>query len=212
MKDKCNVVIFIIIVALFFLSSVFAIYYFGVIDNILNIKDSDVYILDCDKNCDNCSSTKESTTNVSNELNNKQELIVKDDYSMMIANKEIKVFSSSSSLVSHNRIAPSSTGEYNFYIKNRNSFDVVYNVNFDTYNPYDINLKYRLKKDGKYIVNEWSNYNDIIRTNEFLKSKSFNKYTLEYKWIESEKDTEIGNFSNAGYKLYLNIVAKEVVK
>lgn len=211
MKDKYNVVAFIIIVILFFLSSIFAIYHFGVINNILNIKNSDIYILDCDKNCNACDNPKKDTVKLSIESGKEYGLIVRDDYSM-ITNKEIKVFSSSSSLVSHNRIAPSSTGEYKFYIKNNNSFDVVYNINFAVSNPYSINLKYRLKENGKYLIKEWSSYSDVAHSNVFLKSKNSNKYTLEYKWVESDIDTEIGNFGNAGYKLYLSIFAREVIK
>lgn len=211
-EKKNNVYLIIIIILLFFLSLILVAYKLGLINNVLKVKNIDIFEITCDKTCKICEKEKETVKEITISKDNTEteEVLVRDDFSI-IGSKEIKIFSSNK-FVAQNKIAPASTGKYNFYIKNKNSFSVVYNLVFDEINKEGINLKYKLKKNNKYIVSEWTDYKNIKDLNVYLNSQTTNKYVLEYKWIESDNDTEIGIKKNIDYKLKLNVQAQEVIK
>lgn len=211
-KKKNNVCLIIIIILLFFLSLILVTYKLGLINNIVKIKNIDIFEITCDKTCKISEKEKENVKKVIAIVDKEEqkEVLVRDDYSI-IGSKNLNIFSTND-FVAQGKIAPSSTGQYNFYIKNNNSFSVVYNLSFDEENKNNINIKYKLKKNNKYIVDKWSDYSKIDDINIYLNSQETNKYVLEYKWIESLNDTEIGTKKNIDYKLNLNVYAQEVIQ
>ena len=110
-------------------------------------------------------------------------------------------------------IAPTSTNVYQFIVRNSNEFKIEYNLIMIEENDYDINMKYKLKKDGTYVAgdeNTWVEYSDLRLKNQPLNANSRNVYQLEWKWFESSNDTNIGTI-DADYKLKISFDGKEVV-
>ena len=62
----------------------------------------------------------------------------------------------------------------------------------DKISKYDINLKYRLKKNNEYIIDKWVKV-DKLNTKEFILNKDeTDKYILEWKWFDDDLDSFIG--------------------
>ena len=106
-------------------------------------------------------------------------------------------------------IAPGSSNSYQFVIKNNSKCKMTYHLEFQEENDYNINMKYKLKKNGKYISKEWTTYDKIKESAVILNYKEKDDYVLEWKWIESDNDTPIGADINSSYKLIVQIVGKK---
>ena len=68
---------------------------------------------------------------------------------------------------------------------------------------------YKLKKNSSYIAgnkSQWVDVDELNTTLATLNSKSTDSYSLEWKWVSSSNDTEVGKTKNAGYSLKINIV------
>lgn len=109
-------------------------------------------------------------------------------------------------------IAPGVSGTYNFTVENISNNSCIYNLQFEEDNYYNINMVYKLKLNGKYISedeNMWLKINDIKIQDELLNGNKKNIYTLEWKWQDSENDTQIGITEGANYKLKVAVNAVE---
>lgn len=109
-----------------------------------------------------------------------------------------------------NKIAPHSTNTYEFAIRNRTGVTLSYNVTFEEYNPYNINMKYRLIKDGAYVAgseNTWITLSELNQTVSSIKTNVSDAYYLEWMWFDDDNDTEIGENANANYNIKINIKA-----
>ncbi len=112
-----------------------------------------------------------------------------------------------------NIIAPLSTNAYEFIIKNSTNFNVSYNLKFVEDNEYNINMKYRLKRNNEYIAGndeEWITYEELNTSVDNLDTKGSDTYYLEWKWFESENDTEVGSQIEANYILNIELSAKQL--
>ena len=106
-------------------------------------------------------------------------------------------------------IAPGSSNTYQFIIKNDTKYNITYKIKFIENNEYHINMKYKLRKDGLYIAgseDNWVNYDELDISNLFLNSSSSNTYYLDWKWIDSDNDTDAGAVI-APYELTIKIEA-----
>ena len=105
-------------------------------------------------------------------------------------------------------IAPESSNTYQFVVKNSVGYKIKYNVSFIESNPYNINMKYKLKKNDTYLIDHYVSVNELNLTNLMLDSSNNDTYYLEWKWISSDNDTEIGKTPNANYGLKIEIKAE----
>lgn len=111
-----------------------------------------------------------------------------------------------------NIIAPKSSGNYSFLVKNITDKNLIYDLQLREINKYGINMKYRLKLENVYIAGneeEWKDIKDINIENIIVPIESTNFYTLEWCWQDSDmQDTQIGSLSNADYTLRVKIGAQ----
>ena len=145
----------------------------------------------------------EKPENSSSENSKKGPLTVFDDDIIWGISSEINIFEDS---LYDNRhlIAPHSTNTYEFIIRNSTGFNVDYDLYFDECNPQNINMKYRLIHDGRYLAGsetEWVSFDELNQYANRINHKSEKAYYLEWRWFDSENDTEIGEMDYADYKL-----------
>lgn len=133
------------------------------------------------------------------------DLVVRDSYQTWSQKTNIKIFNV-------DKIAPGDSGSYDFMINNNTNKNVKYNVTFDEENEYNINLRYKLKRNNEYIAgssSEWVKFTDLNVINKILNNKNNDTYTLEWKWVDAENDTTVGRTPGAYYKLNIHISALE---
>ena len=75
---------------------------------------------------------------------------------------------------------------------------------------FGFNMKYKLKKNGTYIVNEYSSVDEISISN--INSKKGNKdtYVIEWKWVSGDNDTAIGTNIDSSYGLNIKVEAEAI--
>lgn len=111
-------------------------------------------------------------------------------------------------------IAPGVSNAYNFIVRNNNSFAISYTFKAYEENEYKVNMKYRLKQNGHYVVgdeNTWVSYDELSVANVILAPKSKTLYSLEWKWVDSTDDNIAGTAINAVYKLIMKVNASEYI-
>ncbi len=184
-----------------------------------NIDIFDIIISDCEKNgtCDDKvlgdTDINDSNSNTNSNTNsNSNKLSVYDERGDYRYQKKINIFSNPDFGMKQ-IIAPGSSNIYRFFIKNSNKFDIQYSIKMSEENEYNINIKYRLKQDEEYIIGNddtWVTANELIVEKAELSSKSIVPYVLEWKWFDTDYDTEIGKKATSKYKLSINVVANAV--
>ena len=167
---------------------------------------------DKDKNKDSNDKTKEVIKEVDdNPQDNTTEVDIKvlDNDKTWQGETNINIFSDSTYVVK-GKIAPESSGIYQFAIKNSTSFNVKYNIDFNETNDYNINIKYKLKKNNDYVISDWVTYSSLKQKAIRLNSKSSDTYYLEWKWFEGSNDNSIGSNPSSKYGLSIDISAVQV--
>lgn len=125
----------------------------------------------------------------------------------------LNIFTHPSYYIVDGFIAPGSENSYQFVVRNNNDFGIKYNFNMTEYNELNLNMKYKLKLNGKYIAGSEKEYVDAkkIKGEEMpLVPYTYDVYTLEWKWIEADNDTNVGININSNYRITLNLSAEEV--
>ena len=126
--------------------------------------------------------------------------------------KELKIFNNGY-FNGESKIAPGVSGKYNFTVENFGNTTMKYDISFTPENPYNINLKFKLKQNGNYIAgNEstWVNGSDMSIVDRIINANAKDVYTIEWKWIDAPNDTEVGETDGAYYKLHVKAYAEEV--
>ena len=126
---------------------------------------------------------------------------------------KLNIFKQTSYYVVDDKFAPTSENSYQFVIRNHNNFNIKYDLGITETNDYNINMKYRLKLNGKYVVgdnNNWVTANELNRYNIGLANNSYDVYTLDWKWFESSNDTQVGTDIDSYYTLKLKITATQI--
>lgn len=143
-----------------------------------------------------------------NKLDNN--FIVKDNYTIW-SNKRLRIFSNQAyEYVS--KIAPGVSNSYDFVIKNNNDFPVLVDISMKEVNPYSINMEYKLRSENSFLAGSSFKYvsvKELSQKNIYLKAHSSKLYSLDWKWIDSDNDTEIGEAVNANYKLLVYVGANQ---
>ena len=140
----------------------------------------------------------------------KKDLIVSDNYTTW-GDKPLRIFSNQAYEYT-SKIAPNLSNSYVFVIRNNNDFDIVVDMTMVEENPYNINMKYKLRSKGIYLTGNEEKYEDVSKLeqrNIVVKAKESISYTLDWKWIDSDNDTSIGESIDANYKLSINIGANQ---
>lgn len=112
-------------------------------------------------------------------------------------------------------IAPGVQGSYSFTVENESESKFIYNILFTEENPYEINMVFKLKLNGEYILgNEqtWIKASELNRSNILLGAKANDIYTVEWKWQDNYNDTEIGKTEGAYYKMYIKVNAEQIIE
>lgn len=125
----------------------------------------------------------------------------------------LNIFTHPSYYIVDGYIAPGSQNSYQFVVRNNNEFAIKYALNMIEHNELNLNMKYKLKLNGKYIagsVKEYVNAKELKCEDLPLMPYTYDVYTLEWKWIEAENDTEVGIDIDSHYRINLNLSAEEV--
>ena len=105
------------------------------------------------------------------------------------------------------------SGNYSFEITNGRGNKIGYNISFNDTNIYNINMKYRLKKDNTYVVgddNTWVSINELFYNNQVLNINQSAYFILEWIWEDSDNDTEIGKTMGANYSLNITVYGEDI--
>ena len=71
-------------------------------------------------------------------------------------------------------------------------------------------MQYKLKNDGEFLLGSIDNYvsiKDKVIQNVELPANSYKSYVLDWKWLDSSNDAEVGFDANSIYKLSIVIRA-----
>ena len=139
-------------------------------------------------------------------------LVVYDKDTQYTNKTKLKIFENKSYFVRDDKIAPGSENSYQFIVRNNNDFAITYSFEMQEDNQYGINIKYRLKCNGEYIIgndDRWVTADELSQKNINIPNKSYNTYTLDWKWFEGDNktDTEIGKNIDANYSLNIEFFA-----
>ena len=107
-------------------------------------------------------------------------------------------------------IAPESENTYKFVVKNNTIYKVKYNVTFIETNEFNINMKYKLKKNDGYLINTYSSPSALNISDFELNPGESDTYYLDWKWLSSSNDTSIGNNPEAKYGLKIEVEAESI--
>ena len=180
----------------------------------------DIFEITCTNSCDN---NKKDEENQKDELteDEKQAIIdteIKENFSVLNSNgiiwdstKKLNIFSNPMYEMKE-KIAPESTNIYQFIVRNNTNYNLKYDITFIEENIMNINMKYRLKKNDKYVVgndNDWVTFDTLNQNKISSKTKTSDTYYLEWKWFSSENDTAIGKSGDVDYTLKINIKAEQ---
>lgn len=174
-----------------------------------NIDIFDIVFGECSSD-DECNETKKGYNSTESQVSS--EVVIYDEHKKYSNNTQLNIFTQASYYVLKGVIAPESENTYQFIIRNNNSFNIKYDIEVVEENEYNINMKYRLKSNGKYVVGSEDTYvsaDELNQYNQKLQSKEYTVYTLDWKWVESENDTQIGTNIEANYKLGLKMLASQ---
>lgn len=223
-KEK-KIVLWILLLILIIIIIFLLIRSFGRIDHNYLIPTGNVDIFDinfgkdnCNCACNNCNySCSNNSKPVNGEVTNNNDsddksndVIVYDKDLVYSNNTKLNIFTQTSYHIVNDKIAPTSENSYQFVIRNNNDFNIKYNLEMIETNKYNINMKFRLKLNGKYVVGSDGKYVTASELNQydmFLAGNKYDVYTLDWKWFESSNDTEIGTNIKSNYKLDLKITA-----
>lgn len=114
-------------------------------------------------------------------------------------------------------IAPGVEGDYSFTVENESESKFNYDITFTEENPYNVNMVFKVKVNGEYVLgnaDNWVKGADLFRKDLFLNARSNDVYTIEWRWEDTDYDTEIGVLGGpdgAYYKMYINVVAEQII-
>lgn len=113
------------------------------------------------------------------------------------------------------RISPGSNDVYKFKIANTTNHQIIYDIQIREINKHNVNMRYKMKNRGKYIVGDEETSLDgrnINVENIILAPNAEEEYELFWKWEDSPNDTQIGMLSNAEYVIRIKIGAEHYFK
>ena len=129
------------------------------------------------------------------------ELVWRDSASLNIFTDSVYHF--------EDKVAPGSSNTYQFVVKNSTKYRLKYEINFIETNLHQMNMKYKLKKNDSYVIDHYVSCDELHLDEQLLNAKSNDTYYLEWKWIDNDNDTSVGN-AQADYSLKIEVKAESV--
>lgn len=116
-----------------------------------------------------------------------------------------------------NKIAPGVSNSYDFKVHNETNNSIRYNIEFNEGSEYPVNMLYRLKRGGEYIVGNdstWVKASDLsLSALKLLSKDSADSYTLDWMWPYEGgvdgADTTAGENMTSEYSLGIKINFEE---
>ena len=116
-----------------------------------------------------------------------------------------------------NKIAPGVSNSYDFKVHNETSNKIQYNIEFSEESEYVVNMKYRLKRAGAYVVGsetEWVSAEQLSTSMKQLTIDGVDAYTLDWMWPyedgKDSQDTKAGENMRSEYHLGIKVNFEEV--
>lgn len=116
-----------------------------------------------------------------------------------------------------NKIAPGVSNSYDFKVHNETSNKIQYNIEFSEESEYAVNMKYRLKRAGAYVVGsetEWVSAGQLSTSMKQLAIDGVDAYTLDWMWPYEDgkdgQDTKAGENMESEYHLGIKVNFEEV--
>lgn len=142
---------------------------------------------------------------------------VDDANGKYVYQKELQIFQNAAFEYT-NKIAPGVSNSYNFKVHNETNNAIRYNIDFDEDSEYAVNMLYRLKRGGTYVVGsdtEWVSASNLsVSALKQLAKDGVDTYTLDWKWPyeggKDAQDTEAGENMTSEYVLSIKVNFKEV--
>lgn len=169
----------------------------------------DIFDINFGKDCD-CDDFCGDSKPVFGEGSSTDGVDVYDDDVFFSTSTKLNIFTQTSYYVVDGKIAPTSENSYQFVIRNNNDFNITYSLEMFETNKYNINMKYRLKLNGVYVLGSNTEYvsaSELKQYNMTLTGNKYDVYTLDWKWFESDNDTEVGMNIDSEYELDVKISA-----
>lgn len=134
-----------------------------------------------------------------------------DDHTPLTWNgsSDLKIFTKTTYTMD-GKIAPESSNTYQFVVKNSTKNKLKYEINFIETNDYNINMQYKLKKNDTYIIDHYVKPSELSVNDMILNPGENDTYYLDWKWISSSNDTNIGQNPEASYDLKIEMKAEEI--
>ncbi len=136
---------------------------------------------------------------------------VDDDNGWYVYQKNLEIFNNAAFEYT-NKIAPGVSNSYDFKVHNETSNTIRYNIEFAEESEYAINMKYRLKRAGAYVVGsetEWVNASQLLTAMKQLVNDGVDSYTLDWMWPyedgKDDQDTEAGKNMESEYYLGIKV-------
>ena len=137
----------------------------------------------------------------------KDKVVIKDSSVTWEDETEINIFEN---VVADTKIAPESSNTYRFSINNNTEYNVKYDITFIETNDYNINMKYKLRKNNSYVVSEYVSIDEINITDQLLNASKNDVFYLEWKWISGDNDIDLGTNPSASYTLRIEVEAESI--
>lgn len=109
-----------------------------------------------------------------------------------------------------NKIAPGVFNTYHFVVHNSSNVNLKYYVEMYEDTEYQVNLKYRLKRNNSYVVgneNVWVTADELKTEFQNITKSSSDSYSLDWKWFDDNNviDTIAGENMTSLYKLNIRV-------
>ena len=132
------------------------------------------------------------------------EVYVDDDNGNYIYQQKINIFSNNA-FKYEDKIAPGVSNTYKFKANNASTTNVKYYLQMFENSEYPINIKYRLRRNGQYIIGNdstWVKASDLVTDFTILKGNTYDAYELDWKWFDDDyNDTIAGENMTSEYTL-----------
>ena len=132
------------------------------------------------------------------------EVYVDDANGNYIYQQKINIFSNNA-FQYEDKIAPGVSNAYKFKANNTSNTNVKYYLQMFENSEYPINLKYRLRRNGKYIIGNdstWIKASELVTDYKILNGNTYDAYELDWKWFDDDyNDTIAGENMTSEYTL-----------
>ena len=230
-EKKRNIRFFIIVILLIVIILILLFFRkFGKIENsLIPTGNVDVFDIDIKCNCsesenpEDCVTTDEDgniiTIPTFNEVTNKKvigKVFVDDKNGNYVYQQNLRIFTNSAYEYT-DKIAPGVSNTYNFVVHNSTNMKLRYYVEMYEESDYNINLKYRLRRNNSYVIgndNTWVTPNKLKTEFSKINASASDSYSLDWQWMyedgKDNEDTFAGENMTSNYKLNIRFYFEQI--